>query len=84
MTDYQIAKARFGDFTIRNAPPRQFDPSGQHADRKASNPFTYSRSLAAILWASNIKELFPEARIIRNSVDRKNNARCYFKLEVQA
>ena len=82
MTDYQKAKARIAELS---------DFSGHRPDSltrrngaliaRRGYPFTYSPAFAAMLWASNIKELFPKAQIIRNSVDRKNNARCYFKLE---
>ena len=85
MTDYQIAKSRIAELSdfSGHRPDSLTRRNGTLIARRAY-PFTYSPSFAAIIWASNIKELFPGAQIIRNSVDSKNNARCYFKLpEVQ-
>ena len=81
MTDYQIAKARIAELSdfSGHRPDSLTRRNGTLIARRAY-PFSYKRAFAAMLWASNIKELFPDARIIRNSVDRKNNARCYFTL----
>ena len=81
MTDYQIAKARIAELSyFSGLRPDSLTRRNGTLIARRGYPFTYSPGFAAIIWASNIKELFPEARIIRNSVDRKNNARCYFKL----
>ena len=85
MTDYQIAKTRIAELSdfSGHRPDSLTRRNGTLIARRAY-PFSYKRAFAAMLWASNIKDLFPNAQIIRNSVDSKNNARCYFKLsEVQ-
>ena len=84
-TPYQVAKARIAELSdfSGHRPDSLTRRNGTLIARRAY-PFTYPRAFATIVWAANIKELFPEARILRNSVDSKNNARCYFKLEVQA
>ena len=82
MTDYQIAKARIAELSdFSGLHPDSLTRRGNVLIARRGYPFTYNPAFASIIWASNIKELFPEARIIRNSVDSKNNARCYFRLE---
>ena len=81
MTDYQIAKARIDELSpFSGHRPDALTRRDSTLIARRGYPFTYQPTFASIIWASNIKELFPEAQIIRNSVDRKNNARCYFKL----
>ena len=81
MTDYQIAKARIAELSdFSGHRPDSLTRRNETLIARRSYPFTYHPTFASIIWASNIKELFPEARILRNSVDRKNNARCYFTL----
>ena len=82
MNIYQQAQARINALSpFSGHRPDSLTRRGDTLIARRGYPFTYKPAFAAILWAANIKELFPEAQIIRNSVDRKNNARCYFRLE---
>ena len=81
MTDYQVAKARIDQLSdFSGYRPDSLTRRGDTLIARRSYPFSYSRAFASQVWATNISELFPEARILRNSVDRKNNARCYFSI----
>ena len=47
----------------------------------ARRAFSWDQPRHAIIfhWRANIKELFPEATIIKADVDGKNNARCWIQ-----
>ena len=39
------------------------------------------RELIGLSWAASVRQLFPEAQIVRTDVDRTYNARCWLRFE---
>ena len=81
MTDYQKAQARISELSLyaMHRPDSLTRRNGALIARRRF-PFTQTKEIIGILWTANIKELFPEARIIKSTVDKKHNARVYFSL----
>lgn len=79
MTDYQKAQARINSLSphAMHRPDSLTRRNGTLIARRRF-PFTHQKAFISILWTVNIKELFPEARIQKTTVDPKNNARVYF------
>lgn len=79
--DYRQAKDRINELSpfafIR---PDSFTRRGDvFIARRAFVP--KDRNLIGLEWASSVKQLFPEARIIRTYVDRKYHARCWIQFK---
>ena len=80
MTDYQIAKARFGDSDALTP-----DSLTRRKDTLIACYFTprWDKKTLQRMIAREILMLFPKARIHKVKVDRLYITRCYFSLVVE-
>ena len=79
---YQEAKTRIETLSpFAYIRPDGITRRGDSLIARRSFPAWKHKGEIGILWAASIRELFPEARITKTAVDRKNHARCWLKFE---
>ena len=84
ISQYEVAKER-----INQLPNISYDRPDSLTRRNGTliarfrYGFHWKREAAQADWQAVITRLFPSARIIKTTVDRKRNARCYFSLDVE-
>ena len=81
MNTYQQAKARLAQVPSNNRFAHPDSLTRRNGTLIASRWCgQYDRKWIQACWESAIRELFPDAEILKTTVDRFGTARCYFSL----